>query len=291
MSSTAVRDRVRTLASSTNQRLMTRLVQSRRVPRVAFQHYFIETAGLHSRVMLQNFYSTFWPHLGAQATARIDVFTPDGRRVGRYEERLAPFGSLFLEAKDLLTRVGAELDEGSLTIDLEPPPGVLDELASFPLAEPWTLRISTPFWMAYYDGDENYMYVHSIDRQVGEFYGVPAPVGWFLSRRFGVPGGSWRAGRLLDTGGLKELQIVAINHGAVQRTSTVGLFDAVTDDPVWTAKHTFAPHALQRFAVPPETLSERSLQVRVGVDPLATINGKPYVLMRYGDGPLSLHHG
>ena len=28
-----------------------------------------------------------------------------------------------------------------------------------------------------------------------------------------------------------------------------------------------------------------------GMDPLLTGNGKPYVLMRYGGGPLSLHHG
>jgi hypothetical protein len=30
---------------------------------------------------------------------------------------------------------------------------------------------------------------------------------------------------------------------------------------------------------------------RIGMDPLLTGNGKPYVLMRYGGGPLSLHHG
>jgi hypothetical protein len=31
--------------------------------------------------------------------------------------------------------------------------------------------------------------------------------------------------------------------------------------------------------------------VRIGLDPLLTTNGKPYVIMRYGGGPLSLHHG
>jgi hypothetical protein len=27
------------------------------------------------------------------------------------------------------------------------------------------------------------------------------------------------------------------------------------------------------------------------MDPLLTANGKPYVIMRYADGPPSLHHG
>jgi hypothetical protein len=31
--------------------------------------------------------------------------------------------------------------------------------------------------------------------------------------------------------------------------------------------------------------------LQLGIDPLPTLNGKPYVLMRYGNGPLSLHHG
>ena len=36
---------------------------------------------------------------------------------------------------------------------------------------------------------------------------------------------------------------------------------------------------------------ERPRHLRIGLDPLLTANGKPYVLMRYGDGPLSIHHG
>ena len=31
--------------------------------------------------------------------------------------------------------------------------------------------------------------------------------------------------------------------------------------------------------------------VRIALDPVLSDNGKPYVIMRYGGGPLSLHHG
>jgi hypothetical protein len=32
-------------------------------------------------------------------------------------------------------------------------------------------------------------------------------------------------------------------------------------------------------------------KIRLEVDGLLTENGKPYVMVRYGDGPFSLHHG
>ncbi len=41
----------------------------------------------------------------------------------------------------------------------------------------------------------------------------------------------------------------------------------------WAARHPETRHA------------------RVGLDPLMTANGKPYVIMRYADGPPSVHHG
>jgi hypothetical protein len=282
---------LKSFASDMSRRTVTRLVKSGRIPRVAFQHYFIEADGLHSRIMLQNYWSTFWPNVKQPVTARIDVYGPDGTKIGHEERTLPPFGSLFLEVRELLAGIGSSASEGSVTIDLEPPDEAARELGAFPLPEPWALRISTPFWMAYYDQDENYMYVHSIDRHVGKFFGVPAPVGWMLSRRFGVIGTSWRGGRLLDPENVRELQIVTVNHGNHQRTAKIGVVDAESDDPVWFSEESLAPHALVRLRVPTDVVATHGRRIRLAVDPLPTLNGKPYVLMRYGKGPLSLHHG
>lgn len=271
------------------------LVKHGRIPRLSSQHYFIEDEGLHSRVLLQNFYSTFWPHIEEPVTATVDLYAPTGEKIGRRKFKVEPFGSLFVEAADLLEGLGSSAKEGSLTIDLAPSKGVLKELSSFPLDDPWALRIGTPFWMAYYDDQENYMYVHSIDRYMGKFQGVPRPVGWFLTRKFGDVGTRWRGGRLLDTKSLCELHIVSINHSADTRTTTIGLFDAGTDTPIWTQEVTFGPHELRRFNFDADeirTLGENSSgEVRVGLDPLLTMGGKPYIMLRYGSGPLSLHHG
>lgn len=44
-----------------------------------------------------------------------------------------------------------------LGIDLTPAPAVVSQ--SHGLPDPDRVEITTPFWMAYYDGDENFMYV------------------------------------------------------------------------------------------------------------------------------------
>ena len=59
----------------------------------------------------------------------------------------------------------------------------------------------------------------------------------------------------------------------------------------------FAPRQLHRVRFPAKALGEAlhdlppGTLLRIGLDPLLTGNGKPYVLMRYDQGPLSLHHG
>jgi hypothetical protein len=101
--------------------------------------------------------------------------------------------------------------------------------------------------MAFYDQDENYMYVHSIDRFAGAFHGVPAPVGWLLKRKFGVAGEEWRSGRLLDAAGITELQIVVLNHSAERRQTSVGLFPADSDSALAAKSIQLGPHALERI--------------------------------------------
>lgn len=293
---TALKQRVRSAVSQTNQRVMGKLVARGDIPRLGFQHYFIESEGLHSRIHLQNFYSTFFPHIEEPAHGTVTVFGSDGTDLGSHSFTLTRFASLFLEARDLLGHVGATATEGSVTVDLRPPARVLRELGDFPLPDPWALRISTPFWMAFYDDDDNYMYVHSIDRYAGAFHGVPGPVGWMLRRRFAVPGTSWRSGRLLDAHGITDLQIVVLNHSNERRSTTLGLFSPEGDRPLLTERVELAPHALRRVRLDLEPVRPHLPKgdaglVQLGVDPLPTLNGKPYVLMRYGDGPLSLHHG
>jgi hypothetical protein len=265
-----------------------------RPPRSAYQHYFIESDGLHSRVHLQNFWSTFWPQVDEPAVAHVQLFGADGTRLGQLDRPVGRFSSLFLEVRDLLAELGADAAEGTVAIDLEPPAGVRREFGDVP--KPESVEVKTPFWMAYYDAGENYMYVHSIEQLHGESYGAPSLLTRSMDRH--IPEGeTWRSWRLLEVEDLSELQIVAINHAPTPRATTVGVYPANAGEALFETRLEFAPRQLHRVRVPADALAgwrDRVSEVplaRVGLDPLLTGNGKPYVLMRYGDGPLSLHHG
>jgi hypothetical protein len=292
----SVRDRI---VGSAKEKAVTsvreRATRSGKPPRQAYQHYFIEDDGLHSRIHLQNFYSTFWPDVDAPATAHITVFDAAGSKLGASDRTIARFGCAFIEVRDLLAELGADASEGTVAIDLEPSAEVRGHFKDLP--KPDVVAINTPFWMAYYDDGENYMYVHSIEKLSGEVFGTTSAVAWQIKRAAaGVERGTWRSWRLLESTGLTELQIVAVNHALEPGTSTVGIYTA-DDVPILEHTMDFAPRQLHRvrFAAadlrkalrefPPGTL------LRIGLDPLLTGNGKPYVLMRYDQGPLSLHHG
>jgi hypothetical protein len=147
--------------------------------------------------------------------------------------------------------------------------------------------------MAYYDASENYMYVHSIDKLGGEVFGTTKPIEWMLRRQTDV-GERWRSWRLLEMERLSEIQIVVINHSPRAGSTKVGVYANNDDAPLFERQVDLAPRALERVRVRSAALSlcDRSRVLgRIGLDPLLTGNGKPYVLIRYGSGPLSIHHG
>ena len=82
-----------------------RAVRTGRAPRMAYTHYFIESEGLHSRIHLQNFYSTFWPQVREPSIACILVHDDAGQPQGTARREIPPFGSLFLELSELLAEI------------------------------------------------------------------------------------------------------------------------------------------------------------------------------------------
>jgi hypothetical protein len=268
-----------------------RAVRTGQVPRRAYAHYFIEDEGLHSRIHLQNFWSTFWPQFDVPALARIQVRDAGGRLLGTVEREVPRFGSAFVEMRDLLAELGTQASEGTVAVDLEPPDEVKGSLGDIP--RPLDAEVNTPYWMAYYDASENYMYVHSIDKLGGVVFGTTKPIEWMLNRQADL-GEPWQSWRLLELDRLSEVQVVAINHSPRPGRTKVGIYDSSDGTALYEHEVELAPRELARVRVPAGTLAAGARPGalgRVGLAPLLTGNGKPYVLLRYGSGPLSIHHG
>jgi len=260
------------------------------VPRRAFAHYFMNTEGIRSRAHLQNFYSTFFPLTLTDATAHVSLFNKDGSLIAKKDFVVPPFGQLYLEIEDI---VGHDMDmEGMIYIDFEPPAVIRKQLKTLPGLQ--QLTVQTPFWVSYRDPDDNYMYVHSIESYRGKVWGAVWPLKQMMARATPTRH-VWQSWRLLDVALLDALQVVVMNHSHVPGSTTVNVVGG-DGETKWSHEVTLDPRAVGRVIVPEETILEWKAQadpgtVRIGLDPLLTGNGKPYVIMRYGNGPWSLHHG
>ena len=187
--------------------------------------------------------------------------------------------------------MGADASEGIVSIDLEPSDEVKARFDVIPKVE--EVQLNTPFWMSYYDASENYMYVHSIEKLRGEVYGASASLK-VLRGRQQEGGEKWRSWRLLDAADLAEVSVVTVNYGTEaghhdRRPLHPGRPADRGADAGLRSRYSCTASCSRRTRSPRTcTASE---YVRIGLDPMLTENGKPYVMMRYGDGPLSLHHG
>jgi hypothetical protein len=260
------------------------------VPRYAFAHFFLDADGIRSRLHIQNYYSLFFPDVPRTAEATVWLHSSNGRLLAKKVFKIPPFGQLYLELEDLL---GKRIDnEGMIYVDLAPPRDVRSLVGKLPRIE--DLVAQTPFWVSYRDENENYMYVHSIETFKGRVFGSLWPLSLILSRsRFKRE--AWKSWRLLDPRLLEELEIVVMNHGHKTGSGTVQIFDESSNE-LWRETFSLASRQSSRIAVPKAKLdawrlNEKIENIRVGVDSLLTPNGKPYVVMRYGTGPKSIHHG
>jgi hypothetical protein len=105
----------------------------------------------------------------------------------------------------------------------------------------------------------------------------------------------WESWRLLDVNLLDELHVIVMNHSATPGTTEVRVISQA-GDVLWSEKVSLKTRESRRVSVPQDKINEwrqagEHDSVRVSLSTILSDNGKPYVLMRYGGGPLSMHHG
>lgn len=260
------------------------------IPRRAFAHFFINDAGIKSQIHLQNYYSFFFPDTLTSATATVWLHDRFGKQIAKKSFDVAPFGQLYLGIEDIL---GEDIPmEGMVYVDLKPPRVIRKQMKTLPNV--LGAEANTPFWVSYRDTNENYMYVHSIESYRGKVFGAVWPLSTLMAKA--QPQRSeWSSWRLLDVNLLDELQVVVMNHSHLPGTTTLRVFDQ-DNSQIWSTELVLQPREANRIQIPEEVIASwKSLdnvsEVRIGLSQVMTSNGKPYVLMRYGGGPLSMHHG
>lgn len=261
-----------------------------RLPRRAYAHCFIEQDGVHSRLHLHHFYSLFLPDIDEPVTVHVRVHDATGTVLGELSRTLTPFSSLTLPMAEVLAEIGAISELGTVAVDVEPGDRQAQRLVE---VGPPEATAQSPFWMGFHDDRGSIAYVHSIDQYYGAVFGV-GPLARLAYRSRWHRGGAWTSKRLVDAQGLLRADAYLVNHSPEDGRTTVRWI-ADPDGPVVAERIvTIAAHGVARVTVDAADLSrvkEPIDRIRLEVDDLLTGNGKPYVMLRYGDGPFSLHHG
>ncbi len=272
-------------------RLTQRAVNPRgRLPRRGYEHCFIEEEGVHSRLHLHHFYSMFLPDVNEPVDAHVHVFGAEGARLGVVSRRLQPLTSLVLPMTEVLAELKSTETLGSVAVDVEPSQTYERKLVEI---GPDNARAQSPFWMGYFDAGGSVAYVHSIDQFYGEVFGVPR-IAAFAFRARWHRGGEWSSKRLIDAPGLRRADAYLVNYSSSAGETTIR-WRGHPDGAVLSERTvTVQPHGAVRVSVSGDDVANAATpveRIRLEVDGLLTENGKPYVMLRYGDGPFSLHHG
>jgi hypothetical protein len=259
-------------------------------PRYPFAHFFLHDGEITSTLHIHNFYSVFFPDIKTSTIGRVWLHDSNGNLIRHKRFEIPPFGQVYLSAKDLLDP--GDKIEGMVYVDLKPTKKIRARLRRFPNSR--TMVSQTPFWVSYVDADQNYMYVHSIDTYKGKILGSLWPRSQRKPKKTSTTE-SWKSWRILDLSLLSELEVIVMNHSSREGRCNIQIWSD-DDSKLWEFPVTMKTRETKRVSVPQSLISELSesqvtRNIRVGIDGLLTPNGKPYVLMRYGVGPRSLHHG
>ncbi len=263
---------------------------SGKLPRRGYAHCFIEEDGVHSRLHLHNFYSLFLPDIRDPVDVHIRVYGADGRNLGTVSRRLAPFTSLTLPMADVLKELHASAPLGTVAVDVEPGAAYAKRLVE---VGPENATAQSPFWMGFYDDGGSVAYVHSIDQYYGAVFGI-GRVGGYAFRARWHRGGDWASKRLIDADDLTRADAYLVNHSPARGDATVRWLAHPSGATIAERKVSIGAHGAARLSVTAEDIARTGAgggQLRLVVDGLLTDNGKPYVMVRYGEGPFSLHHG
>lgn len=248
------------------------------MPRLGYRHIFFEDGERHSMLHVQNPFSFFAPDSNHQATAWVRLYDQFGLLLGVREFEIQSFGMLAVDIREFdIDLRGATL--GTISVDLQPPRayeryirGLTDGVA----------RISSPFWMRFFDDCGSQAFVHSIEADRTKFHGLPWPLAIVGLGR--LPGGGWASSREIPLDDAESASAFVVNHSRRQ-LNTVCTWSAGAKE--FSTDLRLRPREVREVKI----VAPSNGTVVLSLSALSTPNAKPYVLVRARSGLFGLTHG
>lgn len=247
-------------------------------------YYWVCDDRIDTNILLNNFYSVFFPRLETATVGTVTIHDPQGRRLGMTEVSVGHLQCVKLTLSHLLRQwrpTGKPAQFGSLLFALAIPPAVLEALS--------TAQGSFYFWHRFYieyiTRAGQPAFVHCVDKTAILRHGRSRAVPWYprpMAR-------DWALEMPLNIDEYRRLFVILMNRSS----RPVPLALTVTDDQDRAKRFpaTLPPRAVHRFELSRQILyglAPSALRMRVVGMP--TTWARPVLFKEFDNGTISAMH-
>ncbi|MQF67072.1 hypothetical protein FIM07_01350 [SAR202 cluster bacterium AD-802-F09_MRT_200m] len=245
-------------------------------------YYWISDGDKDTVLVLQNFYSAFYPTLDTSTRGTVAIYDQNGGLLIEKSFKLAHSGAVKLRVSALLEDLpsASEATFGTLEVKLAIPREVITTIQE---------SRSFYFWDRFYIGYTNKLgqtcFVHGVDKTNIYREGRADPVDWYKKPK----DHQWAPETPVDIADYHKYDVILINRTSETAATTLTLLDVEDRSLSWQVE--IPPKGVRRFELDQhKTASLNPNEMRMLVTGMATQFGRPMIFKEFRNGAISAMH-
>ena len=242
-------------------------------------YYWTSEDNVDTMLLLQNYFSVFYPELNTDTYGSINLFDDAGGLLGEKRFPLLKWASVKLMISSLLIEFGVpdNVRFGTLECHLEVPNAVM--------AESQGNYFFDRFYIGYATSLGQPAFVHGVDRTHIYREDKPKSFSWYEKSN----DDQWAPEIPIDIHDYKKLNVIMINRTNSKSTTTLEISDRNDRSKQWKAL--IEPHGVHRFELNRSNTDELDPQeLRLKIIGMASKSGRPVLFKEFDNGSISVMH-
>lgn len=248
-------------------------------------YYWAVDDDLDTLLLLQNYFSAFYPNLDTSTQGAVTIFDRSGDILGSQSFTLPHCGSARLRVSSLLKESSAAPapSYGTLEVHIDIPEVVLQDIKGERAFYFWDR-----FYIGYVNNQGQTCFVHGVDKTHIYQHGGASdedPAYWYGQQE----NRQWAPEIPVNIDEYMKFSVIMINRTPQPADVTLTLSDTNDESLSWSVP--IPPGGVHRFQLTPENtsaLAPHELRMRIGG--MATTFGRPAVFKEFRNGAISAMH-
>ncbi len=245
-------------------------------------YYWVADEKLDSLLLLQNYFSAFFPQLDTATEGKLSLLDKDGNFLGDNEFSLGHNGGAKIRVSSMLKelQVSPEDPFGTLEVHLAIPEAVLDHIQ-----DQKSLYFWDRFYMGYTSQAGQTFFVHGVDKTNIYREDDSSPVEWYKTPKKH----KWTPEIPLDIEDYERFSVVMINRTTRSSDMTLVVTDSADSSLSWNQR--VPAKGVRRFELTKEnTQGLEPVELRMRMDGMPSRYGRPMVFKEFANGAVSAMH-